>query len=542
MVLLNTLATARKKYGLVLFGTAVLGIFFFLESNPTAQPVIIEVSEQGFTPSDITVSQGSVVLFKNVGSLSHWPASNFHPTHARYPESDIRKCNSPLRSTLFDACQALEPGDSFSFTFHEAGSWTFHDHVRPRYSGRVIVVPKEGYRVPFSTELWHNLLYVVDRVVRIARNPQSEIPGLSLAQKDASGLLVGTVLQPSDLISSKNYENETIYHYVFNDVEIRKVVYQLGVTRTMEKILESSENGSKFDCHIGAHYVGRAAYDVFREKSITMCDASCHSGCYHGVMEGLLWDVGQSEMTDKVREMCALFIEDFSIQQCFHGAGHGVLAFSGYNLPSALDWCTDAAGDAKTSCYGGVFMENVTAAVGVSAGINDHTTDWVSFDDPEYPCTVLSEDEAIQQACYEMQTSWMLIVFSFDYDKVIERCSSIPKSMRTSCFKSIGRDISGTTFRDPVKIETFCAKVPDAYFGACILGAVNTDIDFWGSDLKGVAIPFCEALVREEARNACYKRIIERIPDLFTSKENRAVVCHALPEKHRDACIEQVLP
>jgi len=521
------------------FALLIALVLVWMFSSLTPQntgATVIEVTDLGFVPGDISIAQGETIVFKNTGSLTHWPASNFHPTHSVYPGSDARLCGSLEEPFLFDACRPLEPGEKYSFTFFVAGDWKFHDHLRPRYSGRIVVSEVSGYRTPLTHSLRRAFAETAQRITGFFFEATRIIPGLSLIHPDASGLLVGTKISEQELASSKDYETESVYHYVYDDVEIRKVVNQLGVRRTMEKILKESNNGSTFDCHIGAHYVGRASYDLFGEKAFSECTPGCHSGCYHGTMEALFWDAGPSTVS-RVKNLCNSFDDEFSRQQCFHGAGHGLLALSEYDLPEAIKTCDEAGGDEKkTSCYGGVFMENVMTAVGLSAGIDAHTTEWLSFDDLQFPCNILGGNKEAQKVCYEMQTSWMLAVLSFDYEKVISLCTQVPSGMQDACFTSIGRDVGGTTLRNAEKTETLCAMVPSEYFPTCIIGTVNTVIDFWGPNLEDESIAFCEAFQRGDARDICYSRMVERAPDLFNDRDRRGTFCALLPEHYRDRC------
>ncbi len=110
-----------------------------IEEAP-AEPTttMVEITAEGFSPSTLTVAKGTTVEFKNTVSRKSWPASNSHPTHTEYPGSGINKCKlSP--ETIFDACKSLKEGESFSFTFDEVGTWGFHDHLKPAFTGTITV-------------------------------------------------------------------------------------------------------------------------------------------------------------------------------------------------------------------------------------------------------------------------------------------------------------------------------------------------------------------------------------------------------------------
>ena len=93
----------------------------------------VEITSSGFSPSTLTVAQGTTVTFVNMDSAEHWPASASHPTHTVYPTE-----GGCIGST-FDACEGLAQGESFEFTFDEVGEWKYHDHKNPSNFGTIIV-------------------------------------------------------------------------------------------------------------------------------------------------------------------------------------------------------------------------------------------------------------------------------------------------------------------------------------------------------------------------------------------------------------------
>lgn len=85
----------------------------------------IRMTEDGFSPEEISVSKGDTVVWVNEGTDYRWPASDLHPTHGIYSEFDPRE---PINS-----------GESWSFTFDKVGNWKYHDHLRSNLKGLVVV-------------------------------------------------------------------------------------------------------------------------------------------------------------------------------------------------------------------------------------------------------------------------------------------------------------------------------------------------------------------------------------------------------------------
>jgi hypothetical protein len=96
--------------------------FSFLTSGVVHEMVL---TEQGFSPNELTINIGETVRFSSNLSEPFWPASDLHPTHGIYPELDPQE---PIEAT-----------NNWSFTFTKRGNWRLHDHLKPIYRGIIIV-------------------------------------------------------------------------------------------------------------------------------------------------------------------------------------------------------------------------------------------------------------------------------------------------------------------------------------------------------------------------------------------------------------------
>lgn len=106
----------------------IIGFFFFVLGGEDERSVVAPVSEEQ--------SGAKTVVFTDSGFS---PASAMRPTHKVYPGSDIEKCGTAEESKIFDACRAIPAGGSWFFTFNEAGSWDYHDHLDAKNFGKIIV-------------------------------------------------------------------------------------------------------------------------------------------------------------------------------------------------------------------------------------------------------------------------------------------------------------------------------------------------------------------------------------------------------------------
>lgn len=99
----------------------------------------VKISSSGFSPGNLEINKGDIVIFLNEGPSQSWPASAIHPTHTVYPNSGISKCGTAEEINIFDACKGLKTSEAYSFTFNEIGTWNYHDHLMPSKTGKIII-------------------------------------------------------------------------------------------------------------------------------------------------------------------------------------------------------------------------------------------------------------------------------------------------------------------------------------------------------------------------------------------------------------------
>lgn len=115
---------------LACMGTVVLlAVFTKLNQKPeptvTSRQVIVEITKDGFVPATLSIPKGTRVTWVNKGSGSHQVAANPHPEHSSVQGLDSR---SPIGSD-----------NSYSYTFDQPGTYTYHDHMNPANNGTVVV-------------------------------------------------------------------------------------------------------------------------------------------------------------------------------------------------------------------------------------------------------------------------------------------------------------------------------------------------------------------------------------------------------------------
>ena len=285
----------------------------------------------------------------------------------------------------------------------------------------------------------------------------------------------------------------------------------------LQLIQRFSDNDAEIrrDCHPIVHAIGRETYRVKGtiHDAFSACDQTCHSGCYHGSVERFLR--GESvyaqvnrhpstaELKQKAAVACDPKVADRFRFQCFHGLGHALLFFSAYKLVPSLEVCDALPEDwGRSSCYGGVFMENVFNATPERRDLSP--TDY------HYPCNKV--EKKYRAECYMMQTSRMTEM-GLSTAKIFDECRKAGE-FREPCMVSVGRDLSNDVRLGQTRAAAAtCERVRDESRLACMRGVIYALIDnTWDGRY---ALPFCDALSLESDQAECFRESIGYLQETF---------------------------
>ncbi len=131
-----------KFFPILMFSLIVVFVSGCVQEDGQPAPTggkTIEITSSGFDPDRLTINAGETVTFINKDTVLHWPATDPHPGHNQYPEYFEQPVPGGCFKSKFDACRALSQGGTFSFKFNLTGTWTYHDHLNPRFNGTIIV-------------------------------------------------------------------------------------------------------------------------------------------------------------------------------------------------------------------------------------------------------------------------------------------------------------------------------------------------------------------------------------------------------------------
>jgi copper transport protein len=268
----------------------------------------------------------------------------------------------------------------------------------------------------------------------------------------------------------------------------------------VSKILELSQADSYVatQCHQITHDLGREAADYYETlgEALSFEASACWSGYYHGVVEQRMSEYDNAELLTKVPTFCKEAAKDkysFVHYNCVHGVGHGIMLRFDADLFESIPYCEKLTDSWElSSCVSGAFMQNVVSAQEGHTGASFRDGDLV------YPCNEVGR--AYRDECFGMQTSYILWKSESDLAKGFAVCDTVESDFADDCYQSMGRDISGNSLLDPVKVVEGCSLGGPALRESCIVGAsLNAVFNDHNTDK---ANELC-AIVDEVYRKAC---------------------------------------
>jgi mono/diheme cytochrome c family protein len=272
-------------------------------------------------------------------------------------------------------------------------------------------------------------------------------------------------------------------------------------------------------CHPIAHTIGAGALLRFHGnvgKAFGEGDPTCGSGYYHGLLQWKLAGVSPNKVASVARNVCSepsIRANAYDYYQCVHGLGHGLMLYTRYDLPKALDLCHQLATSYDSvSCTGGVFMENQQSSFGI-------TSKYLKTDDLLYPCYVVKDQDKLY--CYQLVNSYNLPHVGWDWKKAADWCRKSDANFIQYCFQSYGRDASGSAREDPDGIIQNCSQAGSGE-RECIFGAVRDILNNNPSDARSKEL--CTK-VASEFRSYCTYGIGSMVGTYYSTAAQQHAAC-----------------
>ena len=329
------------------------------------------------------------------------------------------------------------------------------------------------------------------------------------------------------------------------------------------------------DTHVLGHYVGYVLHDERGTDAITFCTEYYRDdACVHAIVIQEYVREGREALTRLAMACESLPRGTVGYADCFHGIGHGILAYLAYDYQTAVGECKTvgeiaANADPDTDhqvlyvwkqCVDGATME-------LFQGLHDKEAQakvvpiYLPETDARMPCDASYVPDAVRGSCYIYARYRMLTIehaaqgVDVDrdaYARALAHCEEVPNADdRKSCFGGFGMDLvyrmSGNDNRSFEKlsgsamstIHELCVLAPNFNDQSpCILTAAETILG--RSRDVGATIEFCALSPDPALRDRCYHALILSA-NLYVPNNVDQIVCAKLPPEYREPCREHNL-
>lgn len=390
------------------------------------------------------------------------------------------------------------------------------------------------------------------------------ILGISLYQKNVTSgnpkvNVTSTATEYPEIadLKSRNLNFEGLKTYFTDLAEKKGAVYAYDV-------LKVAPIGPNIDMHLLGHVVGDVLYKQQGVSGIKVCTQDFRNACSHTIVVGLLTDKGEAAL-DEIRDACEKAPGGKgAYTMCFHGLGHGVLAYTGYDLPKAIQLC-EKTGTASHNnreyieCVGGSIMEIISGGFHAPELWAVQSKKYLSSDDPLSPCNSDFMPDVAKPICYTYLTPHLFIAAGADighpdskyYPKAFGFCNAISLNdipSRSACFGGFGkefttlakdrdiRDIGSMNEDQLKKVYGWCQLAGDSQGTRdCISQALQSL--FWGGENNpDASVKFCSIMDDSSLQSSCFEELVGAASYYLVDPNAKRNFCQKFPPNYIKSC------
>ncbi|MEK6901155.1 MAG: hypothetical protein AABX37_02335, partial [Nanoarchaeota archaeon] len=123
-------------------------------------------------------------------------------------------------------------------------------------------------------------------------------------------------------------------------------------------VLKRAKLPANTDTHLLGHAVGDILYEQKGAQGIVVCTEDFRNACSHSIVVGLLSDKGEDALLEIDKACKEAPGGKGAYGMCYHGLGHGILAYSGYDEEKTVAICQKTA--QVSQCISGSVMELIS--------------------------------------------------------------------------------------------------------------------------------------------------------------------------------------
>lgn len=334
---------------------------------------------------------------------------------------------------------------------------------------------------------------------------------------------------------------------------------QKGAKEAFE-ILKTASVPPNTDMHLLGHVVGDVLYSQVGLNGIKICTEDFRNACSHSIVVGLFSDKGEAAL-GQITQACKQAPGGAgAYTMCFHGLGHGILAFTDYDLEKAIQICQKTNEEAEIAqCISGTIMEIISGGDHDKPLWSRQRKKYLFASNPFYPCSADFMPEEAKHLCYNYLTPFLWEAIGADINRPTESdfaksfalCKLIPQKdllYESSCYGGFGKEFTTLAQnRDIRKIDTmsdeqflkvykWCQLAQDMKgIDACLLQALSSI--YWGGENdRSAAIRFCKVITSSDSQKSCFLNLIGQVSTYVKDAKYRQSFCEDLPAEFRAEC------
>ncbi len=317
------------------------------------------------------------------------------------------------------------------------------------------------------------------------------------------------------------------------------------------------------DTHLLGHEVGDILYKQQGAQGIKYCTNDFRNACSHSIVVGLFLAKGESALSEITQACSQAPGGKGAYTMCFHGLGHGILAYTGYKLEKTIELCKLTGTEQYQNqeigqCISGAIMELISGGFHNRKLWEVQAPKYFRTADPLYPCDNSLIPVDSKPLCYVYLTPHLMAAAGspitspdpITFAKAFSFCNKIPVgdgANRWSCYGGFGKefvvlaqshDIRNITDITPAEMElvsSWCLQAPHSEaINACEEQVVQSL--YWGGENSyQAAINYCQ-IVKDPYQSSCFVNLINAVKYFAPDANYVNEFCQKLPSSFAQQC------
>lgn len=336
-----------------------------------------------------------------------------------------------------------------------------------------------------------------------------------------------------------------------------KLARQKGAAYAFD-VLKRAKLPANTDTHLLGHAVGDILYQQKGAEGIIVCTQDFRNACSHSIAVGLLSDKGEDALLEIDKACQKAPGGKGAYGMCYHGLGHGILAYTGYNEEKTVKICKKTA--QVSQCISGSVMELISGGFHDRELWENKRKKYLNPDDPLLLCQgdIIPQEAKWQCFSYLTPYLWEAVGANIgnpgeeDHKKAFALCERAGEEYRSVCYGGFGKEFTALVQeRDIRRIDEMNDKQLEKVYYLCTLSGEPEGIKacvsqalgslYWGGENdREASIRFCSLIPKKNVQKGCFTELIALVSAYINDDSYRKSFCQEIPPVYRGNC-ERIL-